>query len=163
MQQPIEFRWNGRRLGWLAALIAVIGAGGLALLAEEGSDVKALGLGWAAAFGYGAYALLKRRGITEPVVIVSADGVRDTRIADAALPWSAIARVEGFEVENISFVGLHCDDEALIRAGIKPSVRAIAKAQRLVGLPPVTINMAPLDGSNEDLLAAISAFRAEVE
>lgn len=155
-----EFRWDARRLTWLALLIAVIGAGGLALLFTDNDwDVKLLGGLWFAAFAYGAAALLRRRTITTPVVIVSADGIVDTRILDAPIPWNAIGHIEAFEAEHVPFIGLHFKDVAAALANAKPSVRAIARVQRRIGFPPVSINMTPLDGGNEDLVAAISAFR----
>ena len=161
MRQPIEFRWSAQRLGWLASLITLIGLGGLALLGQEDWTVKALGLAWAAAFGYGAYALNRRRAIRTPVVIVSQAGLHDTRISGAPLPWSAISRIEEFEVEHMTYVGLHLRDDAAL-ATLKRGARVGARLNSAIRLPPVSISMAPLDGGDDDLLAAIAVFRPEL-
>lgn len=157
-----EFRWDARRLTWLALLIAVIGAGGVALLFTDDWDVKALGGLWAAAFAYGAFALLRRRTIRTPVVVISPEGILDARILDGPIPWSAVSHVEAFEAEHVPFIGLHFNDATSALAEAKPSVRAIAHVQRWIGFPPVSINMTPLDGSNEDLVDAIAAFRPDL-
>lgn len=157
-----EFRWDARRLSWLAFFIAVIGAGGVAMLFVDGWDVKLLGGLWAAIFGYGTFALLRRRTIHEPVVIVSADGILDTRILERPIPWAAIARVEAFEAEHVPFIGLHFKDIAAALAEAKPTVRILAQVQRWIGFPPVSINMTPLNGSNEDLVHAIAVFQPDL-
>ena len=162
VQERFEFHWDARRLTWLAGWIGVIGAAGLGLLLVDDWSVKALGLAWAAVFGIGVRALLRRRKISAPVVVVSADGVLDTRILAAPIPWSALNRVEAFEAENVPFIGLHFADIDAALAHAKPSVRRIAKVQRGLGFPPASINMSALDGSDEDLLAAIAVFRPEL-
>lgn len=157
-----EFRWDARRLKWLALFIAVIGAGGVAMLFVDGWDVKLLGGLWAAAFAYGTFELLRRRSIHTPVVIVSEDGILDARILDRPISWDAVSRVEAFEAEHVPFIGLHFKDVVTALPGAKRSVKLLARVQPWLGFPPVSIKMTPLNGSNEDLVQAIATFRPDL-
>lgn len=161
MSESIEFRWDRRRLAAGAVAFAVIGALGVVMLLQPDAGMKVLGLAWIAAFAYGAVHMLRLRADREPVVTVSAAGLRDKRIKRSPIAWSAISHSEGFEAENVPFVGLTFHDRKAVLADARPLVRIFAPLHRLVGFPEVSVSMALLDGTDAELLAAISRHIAD--
>ena len=159
MSDAIHFYWDRRRTRRGAIVLLTIGAAGLLLLFQDGSDAKALGAFWLAAFTLFAAAVDRRGNRGEPVVTVSDAGIHDRRVSAALIAWEAISRIGGFEAENVHFIGLDFHNPAAALADAKPLVRFIAPAHRLLQFPSVSINTSLLDGSDGDLLAAIREFR----
>jgi hypothetical protein len=155
----MHFHWDKRRTWRGTVLLSALGAPGLLLAFQDGADAKLLGLVWSAAFGFLAAAVYSRAADTEPVVTVSGEGIRDKRVSATPFAWDRIARIEGFEAENVTFVGLDFHDAKLTLADAKLLVRIIAPIHRLFRFPAVSINTSLLDGSDADLMAAIKKFR----
>lgn len=162
MEDCAQFRWDSRRLNWYSGLVALIGAAGLLFVWQQGWDVKALGLGWMAAFIWGCVSLQRRKSDTEPIVIVSTEGIRDRRISDSVLPWNAISRVESFDAEHVPFVGLEFHDPKAALEHAKSMVQLFAPIHSLLRFPAVSISMSLLDGNGAELIAAIRRFKPEV-
>ncbi len=158
MSDAVHFHWDKRRTRRGTALLLAIGAPGLLLAFQDGVDAKVLGLAWSAAFALLAAAVHSRGARTEPVVTVSDEGVHDRRISAAPIAWDRIAHIEGFEAENVTFVGLDFHDAKVALADAKPLVRAMAPIHRLFEFPAVSINTSLLDGSDADVIAAIEKF-----
>ena len=158
----IEFRWYPPQLKWLAGLLLVIGVLGLVMLREEDAGVKALGAIWTVLFAWGACCLLRRVFDRQPVVTVSAAGLMDRRIMDAVIPWAAILRVDAFDAEHVPFIGLEFHDPKAALSSARPMVRSMAPLHRLLRFPSASLQMSLLDGSGEDLLAAIRQFRPDL-
>ena len=158
MGGAVNFRWDKRRTRRGTLLLLAIGAPGLLLAFQDGVDAKVLGLAWSAAFALLAAAVYSRGARTEPVVTVSDEGIHDRRISAAPITWDRIAHIEGFEAENVTFVGLDFHDAKAALVDAKLLVRAIAPMHRLFGFPAVSINTSLLDGSDADLIAAIGEF-----
>jgi hypothetical protein len=154
----VQFRWDRHALFRGAAAFAIIGALGVAAPPLGDAGIWLLGLAWAAVFGYGAVRMWRLRSEREPVITIGAAGLRDHRIRDAVIPWGAIAHVEGFEAEGVPFVGLSFHDRKAVLAAARPLVRVFAPIQALLQFPEVSVSMALLDGSEEQLLAAIAPF-----
>ena len=157
-----HFRWNARGITRATSLAALIGAPGLLLLRDPDFAVKVLGVVWAAPFAVLALALLKRRHDRDPVVTVSAEGLRDRRISDQTFAWAAISRVEGFDAENVAFVGLEFHNPKTELRTAKWHWRLFAPMHRLLRFPSITLQMSLLDGSDADVLAAIARFRPDL-
>lgn len=162
MTAVLELHWDRRRLRRGALLMAAIGAGGVILFTQDDPSAYWLGGAWIAAFAALALAILGRGRRSGPVVTINAEGIHDRRISASALAWDAISRVEGFDVEHVSFVGLDFHDATTALARAKPMVRFFAPLHRLLRLPAVSINTSLLDGSDADLLAAIARWRPEL-
>ena len=163
MGESIEFRWDRRRLATGAVAFAVIGALGVVMLLQPDWGMKALGLAWMAAFGYGAVHMLSLRADRQPVVTISATGLRDRRIKPTPISWAAIANFEEFEAENVPFVGLTFHDRKAALADARPLVRIFAPLHRLIGFPEVSISTALLDGTDAELVAAIARCTAAAQ
>ena len=159
MGDAVLFHWDKRRTWRGATLLLVLGAPGLLLAFQDGVDAKLLGFAWTVAFALLAVAVYSRGARTEPVVTVSDEGVHDIRVSATPIAWDRIARIEGFEAENVTFVGLDFHDAKLTLADAKLLVRIIAPIHRLFRFPAVSINTSLLDGSDADLMAAIKKFR----
>ncbi len=162
LPNSVEFRWSKPKLIRMAGLLLCIGALGFLMLGEDGLDVQALGLAWMMSFAWGAWSVLRRRSDLEPVVVVSAEGLRDRRIKDGAVPWAAISSVETMDAEHVPFVGLEFHDPAHVLADAKFLMRVCAPVNRLLRFPSASAQMSLLDGSGEDLIEAIRAFRPDL-
>ena len=159
MPEVIELHWDKQRIYRGAIFLLTIGAPGLFLATMEDVDAKSLGLAWALAFFALAAAVYGRSFNIEPVITISTHGVHDRRISAEPIPWARIARVEGFDAENVTFVGVDFDDPKFALAHAKPLVRLIAPVHRLFGFPSVTINTSLLDADDAALVTAIELFR----
>jgi hypothetical protein len=159
MGDAIHFHWDKHRTWRGMVLLLALGAPGLLLAFQDGVDAKLLGLVWSAAFGFLAAAVYRCGAKTEPVVTVSEEGIHDKRVSATPIPWDRIARIEGFEAENVTFVGLDFHDPKVALADSKPLVRVVAPIHRLFRFPAVSINTSLLDGGDADLIAAIKKFR----
>jgi hypothetical protein len=159
MSEAVHFCWDKRRTRRSAALLLAIGACGLLIVLSDGLDAKILGVTWATAFAILAAAVYSRGYSDAPVVSVSEAGLHDRRISKLPIAWSSIAHVGGFDAENVPFIGVDFHDPGEALGGAKPLVRLIAPIHRRLRFPAVSINTSLLDGSDEDLIAAIQRFR----
>lgn len=135
----------------------------MVLLAEDG---LARGIGMVftglALAGLGVfYIRLQGYGFSNPLVIVTEDGVMDHRAFNAIIPWSMI---EGYDVTatpvsmftTVHAVHLHVRNEADLRAIAKPQRRWTSGGD--IG-DLASILMTGLDGTSKDLAAAIDAHQ----
>ena len=159
MPEAVEFHWEKRRIYRGAVILLAIGFPGVLQATMEGVDAKSLGLAWTAGFVALAAGVYSRSFKSGPVITISANGLHDRRISAESIPWVRIARMEEFDAENVSFVGLDFDDPKVALAHAKLLVRLIAPVYRLLGFPAVTINTSLLDASDNALVAAIQRFQ----
>jgi hypothetical protein len=124
-----------------------------------GVDAKSLGLAWTAGFVALAAGVYSRSFKSRPVIAISANVLHDRRISAESIPWVRIARMEEFDAENVSFVGLDFDDPKVALAHAKLLVRLIAPVHWLLGFPALTINTSLLDASDNASVAAIQRFQ----
>lgn len=111
----------------------------------------------------------------DPVVEINVSGIRDRRIGDQTIPWNAISAVRGygtwdnrllkilrflsgFSKAGNRFLGIIVDDPDRFYRPPNPFVRVLGRFNLLVGYPLLSINMGPLDGTYEDLVAAVGRF-----
>lgn len=165
MQSEIERSFYYGRVGTISIavmLVFIAAIGAIGLLAQATFWLGALGVGWAAAFVALAVYCVRLGSKTHPVVSVSPAGLHDRRLTSTPLPWSAIQSVAAQSTaQGMTSVGLYLNDSAALD-GAKFAVRASAWMSALTGAAPVTISMTLLDGSDDDLLAAIAQQRPEL-
>ncbi len=162
MADTIEFRWDKGRVRRLVIAVVIVAALGLVLLLQDDWDVKALGAAWIAALLSLAIALSRRAQTSDPVVVVDARGIFDSRLSDQVIPWEDIREVEALEVENLTFVGIELESDAGIVGKLRPMHRMMRWPNRILRFPALSIAMHALDGTNSDLLAAVAQFRADL-
>ena len=75
------------------------------------------------------------------------------------IPWVAISGVEAIDAEHVAFIGLEFHDPKAALSSARPMMRLMAPLHRLLRFPSASLQMSLLDGSGEDLLAAIRQFR----
>lgn len=156
--EVVAFRWKRGPIGFSAAMLGLASVAGL-LIASEGGPARTLqGLAWTAFFAWAAWRVARRLKDQEPVVTISQEGLRDRRIREAVIPWSAISAIEPFEAESTPFIGIEFHDPGAIMPTARPMMRYAAPLQRLMRFPTTSMQMSLLDGSGEDVLAAIDRF-----
>ena len=153
-----EFRWNPQPLKWIAGLLVLVSGLGFVMTDESGSRSDPLGLLWTAAFLWCAWRVYSRVWDRDPVVTVSAAGLFDRRIRRDVMAWSTIAQIEPFEAESTPFIGIEFHDPKAALADAKAMFRLSAPLQRLMRLPSASMQMSLLDGSGDELIAAIERF-----
>jgi hypothetical protein len=160
--RPARFYWSRRKVYViLAGLLVVLGVGGL-IIAYGDQGARVIGSAWVAGFAWLAALLWRRSRSTDPVVIVDAAGLSDSRILYRPILWRDIARLETLKIEELAFVGVVLRDEAAYLNDVRWMVRATRWANRLFRFPLITISMHTLDGSNDDLIAAIATYRPDL-
>ena len=160
--QAVHFHWNGSSLKLCAAFVTLLFVLGLPMLVSDELDVRLAGIGWMFLFAWLMGMFWRRLRQKDPVITVDALGLLDRRMSREGFLWSEIARVEAFEAESTHWVELAFADPKRSLSKTNWLVRACAPLQRLMGLPRVSISMSLLDGSTNDLLAAIRSFRPEL-
>lgn len=112
----------------------------------------------------------------DPVVEVSLSGIRDRRICNQRIPWDDIEKIKGYgtwENRYFKFLGWLAGATETTNRFIGIIVKEPERYYRmsnpilhvynrfiswLLGYPLLSINMGPLDGTYEDLSAAIVRF-----
>ena len=155
----VHFRWNRASLRFYIALAALISALGLPMVLAGEAEARALGLAWIAALAWLILALVRRMSDTGPVVSADAQGLHDRRIAKEGFLWDEISSIEAYEAENLTWVGVEFKQPQTSLAKTGWLVRLSAPLHRRFRFPRVSISMALLDGSTDDLIAAIRALR----
>ena len=112
-------------------------------------------------FGFGAVKLLKELSERDAVVEVTTLGIRDRRRFSDLVPWTAISGVSVQEVRSHLYVKRFLSLEVRPDAVLPPtSHRGLDTLNRALGYPGVHISMVGLNGSVDDLAAAVAAARA---
>jgi hypothetical protein len=154
---PVHFRWSRSSLKLCIAMMSFLFVLGLPMLLSEDAATRLAGAVWIAAFVWLASALVRRMKSTDPVVTVDALGLYDRRIAGEGFGWDEILHIEAYEAESMTWVGIELKDPRVSLVKTRWFVRLFAPLQRLFRFPRVSISMALLDGSPEELIAAIRA------
>jgi hypothetical protein len=158
----VHFRWSRASLRLYIALAALISALGVPMLLAGDAGARLLVGVWIAAFAWLILALARRMSDTGPVVSADALGLHDRRIAKEGFGWDEISSIEAYEAENLTWVGVELKEPGASLAKTGWLVRLSAPLHRLFRFPRVSISMALLDGSSEDLIAAIRAHRPDL-
>ena len=159
MLDAVNFRWDIGKVRLIGVGVTVVAAVGLFMLFQHDYGVKALGLAWIAALLTLAVALHRRLQTSDPVVVVDARGIRDSRISDHIIRWEDIRAVDTLDAENLTFVGIDLKADAAILAHLRAMHRIMLWPNRILHFPSLSIGMHALDGSASDLLAAVARFR----
>ena len=159
MLDAVNFRWDIGKVRLIGVGVTVVAAVGLFMLFQDDYGVKALGLAWIAALLTLAVALHRRLQTSDPVVVVDARGIRDSRISDHIIRWEDIRAVDTLDAENLTFVGIDLKADAAILAHLRAMHRIMLWPNRILHFPSLSIGMHALDGSASDLLAAVARFR----
>jgi hypothetical protein len=162
MQDAVNFRWDKRKVRLISGSVTVVAAIGLFLLFQDDYGVKALGLAWIAALLFLAARILRRSQTSDPVVVVDARGIRDSRIADHIILWKDIRAVDTLDAENLTFVGIDLKPNAAILAHLRAMPRTMLRPNRILHFPSLSIAMHALDGTTADLLAAVARFQPDL-
>ncbi len=159
MLDAVNFRWDIGKVRLIGVGVTLVAAVGLFMLFQDDYGVKALGLAWIAALLTLAVALHRRLQTSDPVVVVDARGIRDSRISDHIIRWEDIRAVDTLDAENLTFVGIDLKADAAILAHLRAMHRIMLWPNRILHFPSLSIGMHALDGSASDLLAAVARFR----
>lgn len=136
-----------------------IGVCSLPLVFAGDVDGKILGIAWTTAFALLARTVFNRGSDRTAVITISASGFHDKRVSKLPIPWAEILHAELFEAEQIPFLGFDLRDRRAVLRNTKLLVRFVAPLHRLLGFPAISINTSLLDGTDEEVMAAIERFR----
>ncbi len=156
MTEAVDFRWHARSIRWIELLLVVPLALGVLMML---SDAAALGAVWVAVFA-ALIARLEHHARSRAVVItVDSKGLFDRRMTVAPLAWPDIAGIEEFEAEHMRYVGVELRDPAAATSRLRWLPWTARPLHRIFGFPALSISTSLLDGTTDDLLAAIQRLR----
>ncbi|MGQ0456350.1 MAG: STM3941 family protein [Hyphomicrobium sp.] len=159
MGERRQFCWSRRKVSWIGAGVLLVAAFGVPMIVLGDDGAKALGAAWIVVFLGLLAVLLRRSRSTEPVIVIDERGLLDRRAFEAPIPWSEIRSVERLVVEHMTVVAIDISDGALSKA--RRMIRWMKWPHKLVRMPVFSISMHPLDGSVDELIAAIESWRLQ--
>ncbi len=99
--------------------------------------------------------LLSMRG---PVVTITPEGIRDTRIAASVIPWTAIERVSTWEAYKQKMVVVSVPPDIESRLGLTRMARWSRNANRSLGADGLCITSQGLPVGHDQLMKLILAY-----
>ena len=93
------------------------------------------------------------------VITVDSNGLFDRRMTVASLAWPDITGIEEFEAEHMRYVGVELRDPVALRSRLRWLPWTARPLNRIFGFPALSISMSLLDGTTDDLVAAIQRLR----
>lgn len=109
-------------------------------------------------FGLMGVLAVTRMFATEPVVILSPAGFRDTRIAPETIPWSAIHRIGTWTMNRQSVMTLDIDPEFERTLSLSRIVRWSRGANAKLGVEGLATNAAGIKCGFDRLMALTTAY-----
>lgn len=94
----------------------------------------------------------------QPVVFISRVGIRDTRLADETIAWSAVRKIMLFEQRAQKFVVLKVDPLVAQRFSGSFLTQALSKMNKALGADGVIVNAGGLTMSIETLLETCKQY-----
>ena len=106
-------------------------------------------------------------GGSEPVVVISPEGIRDTRVASGTIPWPAIGRIGTWSMSGQQIMTLDIDPEFERTLDLTRMVRMTRGANAKLGVPGLAIAASGLDCTFDQLLgwtvAHAEAYQARAD
>lgn len=155
------FAWSSakvRRAAWWT-LAAASPAVPLVFLGN--APLSVIGLVYLALIALRCEVLSRRAQQDGPILLIGSSGIADTRLG-LRLPWQDVSRVWRINTRTARVVDIEVRWPKELLAHADPRVRLGARCQLGSGLPAVSIGLGMLDGSVEDVLAAIRAVRPDL-
>jgi hypothetical protein len=145
----------------LVGVLLTAGAGALAfgLVPEDALFARLLGLTGLVVFALctlvAAWQLLSQSG---PVITMSPQGIRDTRIAAETIPWSAVTNVSTLKYRYSRSVGLSIDATIEARLTFSRIVRCTRPINLAFGEEELPISASGMKTDFEMLMASTMAY-----
>jgi hypothetical protein len=153
-----------RLLMFFAGSLLLTGlAGALAFTWQEGRNVTSFQVAIcyvvAVFFGLATIRMLWRLAASgQPVLFVSRVGIRDTRLADETIAWSAVRKITLWEQRAQKFVVLKVDPLIAERFSGGFATQAMAMMNKSLGADSVMVNAVGLTVDVETLLETCKQF-----
>lgn len=111
-------------------------------------------------FGFCAVAFLRRFLADKgPVVTLSPEGIKDTRIAEEIIPWRAVREVFVWEYRNQKFVMLEIDPEVERQLTLTKMVRMMRNMSERMGVTGLCVSASGLKTNFVELFTLINGYR----
>ena len=99
-----------------------------------------------------------RKSARQPVVFISRVGIRDTRLADETIAWSAVRKIFLWEQRGQKFVVLKVDPLIAQRFSGGFLTQALAMMNKALGADSVIVNAGGLTMNTEKLLETCKQY-----
>ncbi len=156
------FRYARGKLIWYALgsfafvaacmLIAYLG------LAPHGSFKEAVIWFGVPFFAFCGVMALRGMRDTRAILTISPAGIKDLRISNDLIPWRAVRGMRLQQVQRQSFVMLDIDPETENHLRLSRLASWTRPMNAAIGFQGLCVNPAGLDGSLDDILAALDRF-----
>lgn len=141
---------------WLFGICVLLFAGGMI-----GLSTSVISGAMAMAFGaIGAWIFFRWAMDPTPRLVLSDQGIEDRLNGFGLIEWRDIRHAYRDSVEQSEFIGLEVNDYEKYASRASGARKLMARMQRTSGITALTIAMAGLNISSEDLLMLINEHRA---
>ncbi len=125
----------------------------------SGSYVQPVGYVGMAFFGLGTLLLLWRLSTAHGVVVtMDAEGIRDTRISDKVIPWSAVRNISTWQRQSQRVMILAVDPQFERQLNLSRFARMARQASRALGADGLSIGANDLKIGYDALFDTATAF-----
>lgn len=164
LPEPLEVRQHPVRTLALLAMSLVMTALGVvvAVVDTPWGDVAVVA-GWLGAAAFGAasgYVLWRMVTVRGPVIALSDQGLHDTRVTHAVVPWSEITGAGTWEYQRQKVMVLAVRPDAWDRLPLTRAARWSREPNRKLGADGLAITTTGLTVGHDELLAATRAWIA---
>ena len=109
-------------------------------------------------FGAATLVAVSRLFKTGDILIIDRTGIRDTRMTETLLPWSAINSLSRLDMQTHKFLVLQLDPAFRATLPLSRKTRMGLAGNQAIGIDGIPFTMQGLDGSFADLEAAVQRF-----
>jgi hypothetical protein len=161
-ERGVDFRYANRKLIWyVLGSFAFVAACAWILylgLAPHGSFKEVVIWFGIPFFGLCGVMALRNMRDTRAVLTISPEGIRDHRISEDLIPWCAIRGMRLQQVQKQNFVMLDLDSEEEKKLRLTRLASWTKPMNAAIGFHGLCVNPAGLDGSLDEILAALERF-----
>lgn len=155
------FAWSHAKLRCAAWKTLAATAPAVPLVFAANTAVSALGLAYLALIALRCEVLSRRVRQPSPVLLIGPSGIADMRTG-LRLRWQDVSRIWRINADTARVIDIEVRWPKELLSHTAPTIRLGARCQLASGLPAVSISFSMLDGSVEDILAAIRAVRPDL-
>ncbi|WP_371818576.1 STM3941 family protein [Aminobacter sp. MDW-2] len=98
------------------------------------------------------------RSFNRPVVIVSPDGIQDTRISPQFIPWTAVESVSTIQVRDVRFIVLNLSAPAYANLQLSSLTRITSRSNQAYGMDCVHIGTVELPVKFDEFHSTVTSF-----
>ena len=149
-----------RMLGLLLLGIGMTALGYWVAMRASGTEKWA---GWFCVvfFGIGCVVILRQTFRRDAIITLDAEGIESNRVGKEKILWAQVAAVSIGTIQRQKMLCIHLKDEDAYVAGLSATRRAVARSNKALGFPAISVSFQGLKPGLDEALAYIESHLAE--